>query len=69
MTITYVDMMEKTLSTFHASNITLQQQYRIRGFRGYFELIANLFIAEENNELLMRNHRSRPTGSRAPPET
>ncbi|CAM8987482.1 unnamed protein product [Rhodiola kirilowii] len=25
------DMMEKTFSTFHASNVTLQQQYRVRG--------------------------------------
>ncbi|XP_076917015.1 uncharacterized protein LOC143576924 [Bidens hawaiensis] len=30
--ITDEDMMEKTLSTFHASNVILQQQYRERGF-------------------------------------
>ncbi|KAK4714706.1 hypothetical protein R3W88_020613 [Solanum pinnatisectum] len=27
------DMLEKTLTTFHASNLVLQQQYRERGFK------------------------------------
>ena len=29
------EMLEKTYSTFHASNIVLQQQYRERGFTKY----------------------------------
>ncbi|XP_051115204.1 uncharacterized protein LOC127240527 [Andrographis paniculata] len=53
--------MEKILSTFHASNIVLQQQYREIGFQKYYELITCLLLAEQNNELLLKNHESRPT--------
>ncbi|XP_073128651.1 uncharacterized protein [Henckelia pumila] len=66
--VTEMEMLEKIFFTFHASNITLQQQYRVRGFMRYFELIACLLVAEKNNELLIRNHQSRPTGSTAFPE-
>ncbi|CAM8972398.1 unnamed protein product [Rhodiola kirilowii] len=62
------EMLEKTFSTFHASKLTLQQQYRVRGFQRYSELIASLLIEEKNNELLIKNHQSRPTGSKAFPE-
>ncbi|CAM8956362.1 unnamed protein product [Rhodiola kirilowii] len=62
--ITDAEMMEKTLSTFPTSNVTLQQQYRVRGFQKYHELIGTLLVAERNNELLIKNHQSRPTGSR-----
>ena len=68
-TITDEDMLEKTYSTFHATNMTLQQQYRIRGFTKYSDLISSLLVAEKNNELLMKNHQSRPTGSAAFLET
>ena len=61
--ITDEDMLEKTFSTFHASNVLLQQQYREKGFRKYSELISCLLVAEQNNELLMKNHEARPTGS------
>ncbi|XP_051137576.1 uncharacterized protein LOC127255868 [Andrographis paniculata] len=57
------DMMEKTFSTFHASNMVLQQQYRERGFQKYSELITCLLLAEQNNELLLKSHESRPTGA------
>ena len=56
-------MLEKTFTTFHASNVLLQQQYQERRFTKYFELISCLLIVEQNNELLMRNHQSRPIGS------
>ncbi|CAM8937451.1 unnamed protein product [Rhodiola kirilowii] len=62
--ITDAEMMEKTLSTFHASTVTLQQQYRVRSFQKYHELIGPLLVAERNNGLLIKNHHSRPTGSR-----
>ncbi|XP_070677788.1 uncharacterized protein [Malus domestica] len=62
-TITEEDMLEKTFSTFHASNVLLQQQYRERDFTEYNQLISVLLVAEQNNELLMKNHQSRPTGS------
>ncbi|XP_051152710.1 uncharacterized protein LOC127266497 [Andrographis paniculata] len=62
------DMMEKTLSIFHASNMVLQQQYRERGFQKYSELITCLLLAEQNNELLLKNHESRPTGANPFPD-
>ncbi|KAL6277738.1 hypothetical protein ACE6H2_021339 [Prunus campanulata] len=62
------DMLEKTLSTFHASNVLLQQQYRHSGFTKYSELVSCLLLAEQNNELLLKNHQSRPTGSAPLPE-
>nr|GEV30249.1 putative copia-like polyprotein [Tanacetum cinerariifolium] len=37
--------------------------YRERGFKKYCDLISCLLIAEQNNELLMKNHEPRPTGS------
>ena len=61
--ITDEEMLEKTYSTLYTSNITLQQQYRLRGFKKYSELISSLLVAEKNNELLIKNHQSHPTGS------
>ena len=52
--ITDEEMLVKTYSTFHASTITLQQQYRLRGFKKYSELISSLLVAEKNNELLIK---------------
>nr|GFA38420.1 uncharacterized protein [Tanacetum cinerariifolium] len=49
------DMLEKTFFTFHASNMLLQQQYRERGFKKYHELISVLLVAEQNNDILMKN--------------
>ncbi|XP_074328320.1 uncharacterized protein LOC141666225 [Apium graveolens] len=57
------DTLEKTYSTFHDNNMLLQQQYRERGFIKYYELMSVLLLAEQNNELLMKNHQARPTGS------
>ncbi|XP_021817914.1 uncharacterized protein LOC110760045 [Prunus avium] len=62
------DMLEKTLSTFHASNVLMQQQYRHSGFTKYSELVSCLLLAEQNNELLLKNHQSCPTGSAPFPE-
>ncbi|XP_059639825.1 uncharacterized protein LOC132282235 [Cornus florida] len=66
--ITDDDMLEKTYSTFHASNVLLQQQYRERRFTKYSELISCLLVTEQNNELLMKNHQSHPTRSVPFPE-
>ncbi|XP_059306343.1 uncharacterized protein LOC132057758 [Lycium ferocissimum] len=66
--ITDHDMLEKTFSTFPASSMLLQQQYREMKFKKYCELIAHLLIAEQHNELLMKNHESRPTGTAPFPE-
>ena len=43
----------------------MQQQYRERRFTEYSQLISCLLVAELNNELLMKNHQSRPTRSEA----
>ena len=61
--ITDEDMLEKTFTTFHASNVFLHQPYRERRFTKYLELISCLLVVEQNNELLMKNHSSRLTGS------
>ncbi|KAM1483359.1 hypothetical protein ACFX1Q_035267 [Malus domestica] len=61
-TITEKDMLEKTFSTFHASNVLMQQQYRAQGFTEYSQLISVLLVVEQNNDLLLKNHHSRPTG-------
>ncbi|XP_009798929.1 uncharacterized protein [Nicotiana sylvestris] len=57
------DLLEKTLTTFYASNMVLQQQYREREFKKYSELISCLLVAEQHNTLLLKNHEARPTGS------
>ena len=57
------DMFEKTYTTFHASNMLLQQQYRERRFTKYSKLIACLLVAKQNNELSLKNHQSCPTRS------
>ena len=66
--LTDAELLEKTFSTFHASNIVLQQQYRQRQFATYFDLISLLLTVEQTNELLLKNHDLRPTGSKALPE-
>ncbi|XP_049406304.1 uncharacterized protein LOC125869965 [Solanum stenotomum] len=57
------DMLEKTLTTFHASNMILQQQYREKGFQKYSELISCLLVAKQHNDLLMKKHEARLTES------
>ncbi|XP_059309996.1 uncharacterized protein LOC132061151 [Lycium ferocissimum] len=52
--ITDEDMLEKTLTTFHASNIVLQQQYRERDFKKHANLISCLLVAEQHNTLLLK---------------
>ena len=61
-------MLEKTYTTFHAFNVLLQQQYRERRFTKYYELIACLLVAKQNNELVLKNHQSCPTRSIPLPE-
>ncbi|XP_021975561.1 uncharacterized protein LOC110870692 [Helianthus annuus] len=66
--ITDEDMLEKTFSTFHASNMLLSQQYRERKFTKYSELISCLLVAEQNNKLLLQNHQARPVDASPLPE-
>ncbi|XP_074336732.1 uncharacterized protein LOC141673903 [Apium graveolens] len=62
-----VDMIEKTVSTFHPNTMILAQQYRERYFQKYSELIFLLLVAKKN-ELLLKNHQIRPIGSAQLPE-
>ena len=45
-TISEIDMMENTLSTFHVS------KYREKGFNKYSKLISHHLVAEKHNDLL-----------------
>ena len=66
--ITELEMIEKTLETFHPTNMVLQQQYRNNRYRKYSELINVLLVAETQNEHLMKNFNMRPVGANALPE-
>lgn len=48
--ITNDDMLEKIFSTFHATNIVLQQQYHEKGFNRNSELMSCSLVAEQNDE-------------------
>ncbi|XP_068307520.1 uncharacterized protein [Pyrus communis] len=45
-----------------------KQQYRAHDFTEYNQLISVLLVIEQNNDLLMKNHQTRPTGSAPFPE-
>ncbi|XP_016546574.2 uncharacterized protein LOC107846803 [Capsicum annuum] len=62
------DMSEKTFFTFFALSMLLQQKYREMGFKKYSELISYVLVAEQHNDLLMRNHEIRPPGTVPFPE-
>ncbi|XP_021773367.1 uncharacterized protein LOC110737315 [Chenopodium quinoa] len=66
--ITDAEMLENTYSTFLANNVVLQTQYREKDFTKYSEFISCLLVAEQNNELLLKNRESRPTDSTPFPE-
>ncbi|XP_048634046.1 uncharacterized protein LOC106448162 [Brassica napus] len=66
--VTEEELLEKTYTTFHQSNMILQQQYRVKGFATYTDLISFLLLAEANNKLLMKNSEARPVGTAALPE-
>ena len=67
--VTDAEMIELTLSTFHQSNIILQQQYRKRNFKRYSDLSVVLSLAEQHNSLVWKNHNIRPHGSQIILET
>ena len=66
--VTDLEMIEKTLQTFHPSDMVLQQQYRNNKYTKYCELVNMLLGAEAQNELLMQNYQKRPVGAAAVPE-
>ena len=60
--VTKEDILEKMFTTFHALNVLLQQLYRECRFKKYSKLISCILVDEQNNELLMRNCQSSPSG-------
>ena len=66
--ISEYEILEKTFSTFHASNIILQQQYQQKKFTKDLELIFVLLTAKQTNELLLKHHDLRPTRSTIVPK-
>ncbi|KAK9756518.1 hypothetical protein RND81_01G103300 [Saponaria officinalis] len=52
----------------YLKTVILPKQYRQRGFKKYSKLTSCLLVAEQNNEILLKNHQSRPTGSDLFPE-
>ena len=56
--LTESDFLEKIYSTFHATNIVLQQQYRAQKFTKFSNLIYVLLLAKKQNQLLMKNHQA-----------
>ena len=65
--ITEENMLEKKRSLRFIPRM-LQQEYRERKFTKYSELISCLLVTKQNNELLMKNHKSRPTRSESFPK-
>jgi hypothetical protein len=48
--------------------MVLQEQYRHAKYSKYSELIFVMLVAEKQNELLMKNHSARSTGTMVVPE-
>ncbi|XP_074358191.1 uncharacterized protein LOC141697397 [Apium graveolens] len=59
---------DKTLSNFHPNNINLAVMYRESKFTKFRDLLSTILVAEQNHELVNKNHQSRPTGSAPLPE-
>ena len=66
--VTEAEMLEKTYQTFHKNHYVLQEQYKNREYTRFSELAVALMIPEKNNELLIKNHNTRPTGTKAFPK-
>ncbi|XP_070035070.1 uncharacterized protein [Nicotiana tomentosiformis] len=62
------DLCRNEMFCHNSAHIPPCEQYRQMGLKKYSELISYLLVAEQHNELLMKNHESRPTGSCPFPE-
>ncbi|XP_074326751.1 uncharacterized protein LOC141664695 [Apium graveolens] len=62
------EKIDRTLSTFHPNNINLAKIYMERKFAKFGDLLSTLLVVEQNHELVIKNHQSRPTGSAQLPE-
>lgn len=76
-------LMKKTFSTFHTTNVLLQQYreknfkryselishlYMTENFKKYSELISHLLMTEKNNNFLIKSHEAQPTSYTPLPE-
>ena len=61
-------MLDKTYNAFHKEHKLLPRIYRKCGYTRFYELMVTLMLAEKNDELLIKNHNSRPTVAKAFPE-
>uniref|UniRef100_A0A0D3EFE8 Protein kinase domain-containing protein n=1 Tax=Brassica oleracea var. oleracea TaxID=109376 RepID=A0A0D3EFE8_BRAOL len=66
--VSEAEMMNKTYIIFHKQLHFLPEIYRKCGYTRFSELMVALMLAEKNNELLIKNYNSRPTGAKAFPE-
>jgi len=62
------DLIEKTLSTFHLKMTHISRQYKKENYKTYVELSNAMQQDQGEDETIMQNHLSWPTGSMAPPE-
>ncbi|KAL6654147.1 hypothetical protein ACP70R_007612 [Stipagrostis hirtigluma subsp. patula] len=62
------DLIEKTLSTFHPKLTYISRQYKKDNFKKYVDLSNAMQQDQGEDETIMQNHLSRPTGTIATPE-
>ncbi|KAL6621244.1 hypothetical protein ACP70R_033676 [Stipagrostis hirtigluma subsp. patula] len=62
------DLIEKTLSTFHPKLTHICRQYKKDNYKKYVNLSNAMQQDQWEDETIMQNHLSRPTGSVATPE-
>ncbi|KAL6598816.1 hypothetical protein ACP70R_046076 [Stipagrostis hirtigluma subsp. patula] len=62
------DLIEKTLSTFHPKLTYISRQYKNDNYEKYVYLSNAMQQDQGEDETIMQNHLSRPTGTVAPPE-
>jgi gag-polypeptide of LTR copia-type len=63
MELTEAELIEKTLSTFHPKATYLSRQYKKEKYKKYIDLSNALQQDQGEDEELIQNHLSRPTGS------
>ena len=66
--LTEADLIEKTLSTFHPKQTYLSRQYKKENYKKYIDLSNAMQQDQGEDEELMQNHLTRPTGSLSMPE-
>ncbi|KAL6646086.1 hypothetical protein ACP70R_017694 [Stipagrostis hirtigluma subsp. patula] len=61
-------LIEKTLSTFHPKLTYISRQYKKDNYKKYVDLSNAMQQDQREDETIMQNHLSRPTGTIATPE-